>query len=190
MWSLVPSIDVVALSGSLRQRSANTALLRAARELADDDVEVTIVPLDDVPMYNGDLERDGPPTAVAGLRARVGQADGLLLASPEYNHSTSAVLKNAIDWLSRGPDAPIDRLPTALMSAAGGSGGVGAQRHLREILAHNDVDVLDRRVQVVRAWRHLDHAGRLAGAGPRAEVAELVAALADRIRDTHDDVAV
>jgi chromate reductase, NAD(P)H dehydrogenase (quinone) len=183
-------LDLVALSGSLRERSANTALLRAARELAPVDVEVTVVPLGDVPMYNGDLERDGLPAAVTRLRRRVAAADGLLLASPEYNHSTSAVLKNAIDWLSRGPDAPIDRLPTALLSAAGGSGGAGAQRHLRDILAHNDVDVLDGSVQVVRAWRHLDDAGRLVGPGARAEVEGLVAALADRIRAARDDVAV
>jgi chromate reductase, NAD(P)H dehydrogenase (quinone) len=181
-------ITFVGLSGSLRSGSTNTALLRAARELAPPDVEVVLEPIGQLPLFDLDLERAGPPTAVTQLRQAVTSADGLLLASPEYNHSTSAALKNAIDWLSRGPESPLDGLPTALLSAAGSSGGARAQAHLRDILRHNDVQVLEQHVQLARAWQHLDD-GELVGHGPRDEVRSIVAALADHVRGA-DHVAV
>jgi chromate reductase, NAD(P)H dehydrogenase (quinone) len=176
-----PRIRLLGLSGSLRRASANTAALRAAAELAPDGVEVVLHPLDDVPLYHGDLEaREGFPPGVVALRCAIAGADGLLLASPEYNWSTTAVLKNAIDWASRAPDAPLDRKPAALMSAAGGSGGRRAQAHLRDILAHNEVDVLDEAVQIPRASQHLED-GELATPEHRRRVAALVAVLADRV---------
>jgi chromate reductase, NAD(P)H dehydrogenase (quinone) len=181
-------ITFVGLSGSLRSGSTNTALLRAARELAPPDVEVVLEPIGQLPLFDLDLERAGPPIAVTQLRQAVTSADGLLLASPEYNHSTSAALKNAIDWLSRGPESPLDGLPTALLSAAGSSGGARAQAHLRDILRHNDVQVLEQHVQLARAWQHLGD-GELVGQGPRDEVRSLVAALADHVRGA-DHVAI
>jgi chromate reductase, NAD(P)H dehydrogenase (quinone) len=175
-------LTLVALSGSLRRASVNTALLEAAIELAPADVDVVLHPLRDLPLYDGDVEAAGMPRAVRRLREAVADADGLLLASPEYNHSTTAVLKNAIDWLSRGPDSPLDHLPVALLSAAGGSGGAGAQAHLRDILAHNRVDLLEGGVQVRRAGDHVVD-GRLVSAQHRSAVATHVAALIDRIGD-------
>jgi chromate reductase len=173
---------LLGLSGSLRRASTNTALLRAAAELAPDGVEVVLHPLHGLPFYDGDLESAGSlPPAVERLRAAIGAADGLLLASPEYNWSTTAVLKNALDWASRGRPAPIDHQPTALLSAAGSSGGRRAQAHLRDVLGHNRVDVLDDAVQL-RGGGDLVVAGRLVDPDARTEVAALTAALVERIR--------
>lgn len=175
------TVRLLGLSGSLRAASYNTALLRAARELAPEDVEVVLHPLHDLPFYDGDVEVAGLPASVEALRTAIGTADGLLIATPEYNRSTTAVLKNAIDWASRGRPSPLDRKPTALLSAAGGSGGRGAQQHLRDSFGHNRVDVLDEAVQISRAWEHLE-AGTLITVDHRQAVAGLVVALRDHIR--------
>lgn len=174
-------ITLVALSGSLRRLSANTALLNAAIDATPAGVRIVRHPLADLPFYDGDLEAAGMPAPVRSLRDAVAEADGLLLASPEYNRSTSAVLKNAIDWLSRGPDSPLDGLPTALFSAAGGSGGAGAQAHLRDILAHNRVRLVDGGVRVAGARHHVVD-GELVSDDHRASVSAHVADLVELIR--------
>lgn len=182
-------ITLVGLSGSLRRESSNSALLRAAQELAPAGVEVVLHPLHGLPFFDADVERAGLPVVVEQLRSTVAAADGLLLASPEYNHSTSAVLKNAIDWLSRGPGSPLGGLPTVLLSAAGRSGGARAQAHLRDILAHNEVDLLTDHVQIARAWQYVAD-GELVGERQREQVASLVASLVARIRRVDGDVEV
>ena len=174
-------VRLLGVSGSLRQDSLNTALLRAAQELAPGHIEVVIHRLDDIPLYDGDVEARGFPDAVSALRAAMTAADGLLVAAPEYNHSVSGVLKNAIDWASRRPDGPLDRKPTALLSAAGGSGGANAQAHLREVLAHNRVQVLDRVLQVPRAWDHVE-AGRLQTPEYRQTLTQILDEICDGIR--------
>jgi NAD(P)H-dependent FMN reductase len=98
------------------------------------------------------------------------------------------VLKNAIDWVSRGPAAPLDRKPTALLSAAGRGGGRLGLRHLRDILGHNQVDVLDTDVQVPRGQLHVRD-GRLVTAEHRDAVAELVSALRERVLERRRDDA-
>jgi chromate reductase, NAD(P)H dehydrogenase (quinone) len=184
-----PRLRFVGLSGSLRDGSANTALLAAAAELAPDDVEVVIHPLGDVPLFDADLEAAGLPLPVAELRDSVAAADGLLLATPEYNWSVSGVLKNAIDWLSRGSPAPIDHKPTAMLSGAGRSGGRRAQAHLVDILRHNAVDVLDEAVQVPTVSEHVID-GDVVTPEVRDEVAAVVAALRARVRERRDDAEV
>jgi chromate reductase, NAD(P)H dehydrogenase (quinone) len=180
---------LLGLSGSLRQGSANTALLHAAAELAPGDVEVVVHPLDEVPLFDADLEADGLPPAVAALREALAEADGLLLASPEYNWSVSGVLKNAIDWLSRGPASPLDHKPTALLSAAGRGGGARGLAHLRDVLRHNEVDVLDLDVRVPRGNLHVTE-GRLTTPEHREAVAALVTALREHVEErTHDGSA-
>jgi chromate reductase len=150
------SLTLLGLSGSLRRDSLNTALLRTAVQRAPDDVTVEVHPLGDLPFFDADLEASGGHPAVDALVAAADQADGLLLAFPEYNWSVPAVLKNAIDWLSRGGAAsPLHRMPAALLSAAGGSGGRRAQAHMRDILAHNDVVIVDEALQVARGRDHV-----------------------------------
>lgn len=92
-------MKVIALSGSLRATSINSALLRAAARLAPQGMQIEVFRgVGDLPLFNIDLEASVPPS-VATLRVAVGGADALLIASPEYAHGVSGVMKNALDWL-------------------------------------------------------------------------------------------
>jgi len=122
---------IVGISGSLRRDSFNSALLRAAATVMPDGAQLVIGSIRDVPLYDGDVEAQGIPPAVAVLKDAVAGADGLLLASPEYNNSIPGVLKNVIDWMSR-PGSDIPRIfrgkPVAVMGVSpGGFGTMLAQ---------------------------------------------------------------
>ena len=125
-------ITIVAISGSLRRDSYNTALLRAAAALAPEGVTIEVTTLHGIPLYDGDLEEsEGIPETVAKLKDRVAETDGLMISTPEYNNSMSGVLKNGIDWMTR-PPKDIARIfrdrPVALMGASpSGFGTVRAQ---------------------------------------------------------------
>jgi len=166
---------IVGLSGSLRAGSFNTALLREAARLAGDDVELEVVVPRDIPMYDADVEAAGMPPAAEALRTMVADADALLVATPEYNFSVSGVVKNAIDWLSRGGTAsPLRHKATGILSSAGGSGGSHALKHLRQILSHNRVRVLaDPEVRVRRGSEYFVD-GRLTDPGVEAEIVGLI----------------
>jgi len=115
---------ILGLSGSLRQGSYNSALLRAAKELYPENI--TIGSIEGIPLYNGDLEAKGMPDEVLRLKEELANASGLLLFSPEYNNSVPGVLKNATDWLSR-PSLDIrnvfDDKPIALVGVSPGGFG-------------------------------------------------------------------
>ena len=118
---------LVGIAGSLRSGSFNLSLLKAAARLVPEDVSLEIAPIHEIPLYNADLERDvGVPAPVSSLQDRIAAADGLILATPEYNGSVPGVLKNVLDWLSRPPDQ-IDRVfrgrPVAVIGAT--PGGLG-----------------------------------------------------------------
>lgn len=118
---------IVGISGSLRQGSFNSALLRAAVDLAPAGLTIAPSSIRGIPLYDGDLEAEsGIPAAVATLKDRIAAADGLLLVTPEYNGSLPGVFKNAIDWLSR-PGQDIARVfgakPVGLIGATPGPGG-------------------------------------------------------------------
>jgi chromate reductase len=118
---------IVGLCGSLRSASFNMMLLRSAAELAPSGSAIEIATIKDIPLYDGDLEAaQGVPSPVEELKAQIAAADGLLVATPEYNNSIPGVLKNAIDWLSR-PPSDIKRVfggrPVAVMGATPGPGG-------------------------------------------------------------------
>jgi NAD(P)H-dependent FMN reductase len=100
---------LVGVSGSLRRGSFNTALLRAATELMPAGAQLTIGSIRGIPLYDADLEAEGIPQPVTELKDAIAAADGLLLATPEYNNSMAGVLKNTVDWLSR-PPADIKRV--------------------------------------------------------------------------------
>ena len=128
---------VLGISGSLRKGSFNTALLRAAQELAPSDMDLKIFDLAEVPLYNGDVEAEGdPPDPVTALKAAIRQADALLFATPEYNHGPSGALKNAIDWASRdrGPGSLAGK-PVTMIGAGGMTGTARAQEQLLSILS-------------------------------------------------------
>lgn len=110
------TIHILAISGSLRAISSNTALLRAAITLAPPGVEIRLYgALSDLPHFNPDLEADEPP-AVTDLRALVRWADGLLISSPEYAHGVPGAMKNALDWLVGGDE--LIYKPVALLNAS------------------------------------------------------------------------
>jgi len=110
-------LRLLAISGSLRARSSNTSLLRLAMEVAPDDVRIVMYEgLASLPHFNPDDDVDTPPAPVLDLRARVGDADGLLLCSPEYAHGVPGSLKNALDWLVASVELP--HKPVALLNAS------------------------------------------------------------------------
>jgi chromate reductase, NAD(P)H dehydrogenase (quinone) len=123
---------LIGLSGSLRQGSLNTSLLKAAAGLMPERSELVLGTIRDIPLYDGDVEAsDGIPQSVARLKDDMADADGLLLVTPEYNSSIPGVFKNAIDWLSR-PPADVKRVfggkPVALVGASpGGFGTIFSQ---------------------------------------------------------------
>lgn len=103
-------IRIIGISGSLRQGSYNSALLRNAVELAPADCTLEVATIENIPFYNGDVEtQSGIPAPVAALKDLVAAADGLLLVTPEYNNSIPGVFKNAIDWMTR-PASDIPRV--------------------------------------------------------------------------------
>lgn len=136
-------IKVLAMCGSLRARSYNRMLLHHAISTLGDGYEVTIADLASLPLYNEDMEEAPPPAARAFL-AQCRAADGFLIATPEYNHSISGVLKNALDWASRPVfGTPLAGKPVALFGASGGPVGTArAQLALRSILYMLKMEVI------------------------------------------------
>jgi chromate reductase len=130
------SLTILGVAGSLRARSYNRALLRAAQELAPDGMAIESFDLAPIPLYNADVEAGGLPAPVAALKAAILAADGLLFATPEYNYGVPGLLKNAIDWASRaapGERACLNGKPAGIIGASPGMAGTArAQAQLRQ----------------------------------------------------------
>jgi chromate reductase len=157
------TVHVLGISGSLRKASFNAALLRAAIASAPADVAVTVADISGIPLYNEDDRAIGFPASVVRLREQIGQADALLIATPEYNFSVPGVLKNALDWASRPPDHPFAGKPLAIMGASQSmSGTMRAQYHLRQIAVFLDMHPINKPEVFVRmAAKAFDAEGRL-----------------------------
>jgi chromate reductase len=185
-------IRILGISGSLRAASYNTAALRAAAELAPDEVEIEVFDLDGLPMFNADTEAaDLRHPKVAALREAIADADGLLIATPEHNYSITAALKNAIDWASRGgQEAPLTGKTAAVFGAGGRFGTLRSQMHLRDILLHNDVRLVGKpEVMIDRASTKFA-SGRLADERHRDQLRRLVEALTDLVRERNPDFSL
>lgn len=144
---------VLAISGSLRRGSYNTKLLRAAVALAPEGLEIQLAHgLDEIPAYNDD-RRDRPPEAVVGLREQIAAADGVLVATPEYNSSIPGHLKNAFDWLSRPlASSPLRFKPAAVTGASTGLfGAIWSQAETRKVLAAIGARVVETELAVPNA---------------------------------------
>jgi chromate reductase, NAD(P)H dehydrogenase (quinone) len=128
-------MKIIAISGALRKASTNTELCRALADVAPPGVNVAVATLHGIPLYDGDLEAaSGKPDAVKALDAKIRAADGIVIATPEYNFSVPGVLKNATDWLSRG-GSPFKWRRVGVLGAADGPLGTGrSQYHLRQNL--------------------------------------------------------
>lgn len=130
-------MKVLTFAGSLRNDSWNRRLVRAANYHAPKGLTVEVYEdLQEIPLFSEDLESSGDPEPVRSLKQAVAASDGLLISTPEYNHSIPGVLKNAIDWLSRPPERVLHGLPAAVLSVtSGSSGGRLAQAGLRHVLS-------------------------------------------------------
>jgi NAD(P)H-dependent FMN reductase len=175
---------IVGISGSLRQGSFNSMLLRAAAEAAPAGTTIEIASIRDIPLYDGDVEAaSGVPPAARELKDRIAAADGLLLVTPEYNNSIPGVLKNAIDWLTR-PPADIRRVfggrPVGVIGATPGPGGTGLSQvaWLPVLRTLGTLPWFGGRLLVASADRVFDEQGRLRDEKLRAQLEKYVAGFA------------
>lgn len=183
-------LRVLGLSGSLRTRSYNAALLRGARELCPVGTTVEVFDeLGTLPLYDEDLDDDPLPSAVAHLRSRIEAADGVLLVTPEHNASVPAALKNALDWASRPTGAAaLTGKPVAIAGASPGAlGTVRAQIALRQVLSAIDAKVLARpEVLVFRCHERISPDGTITDIATENLLRELLMGLSRQIRAQHD----
>jgi len=174
---------VLAISGSLRAASHNTALLRAAAQLAPDGVEVELYHgLDRLPPFNEDHEAGLPAPEVARLRDAIASADAVLISTPEYNGTVPGQLKHAIDWASRpyGPGAALWGKPTAVIGASTTDyGAMWAQDHLRKALGIAGARALEAELPVGKAQHRFDEEGSLSDPETAERLTEILTALID-----------
>jgi len=155
---------VLAISGSLRRDSNNTALLRALREEAPAGVEVELWDgLKEIPPYDGDDDLAPGPAEVEAFRSLVREADAVFFATPEYNSSIPGALKNALDWASRplATNAFRNKPVAVIGSSAGAFGGVWAAAELRKVLAAMGARVTEVEMAVGHAHDKRDESGEL-----------------------------
>jgi chromate reductase, NAD(P)H dehydrogenase (quinone) len=174
---------ILGISGSLRRGSHNTNLLRAAAEVLPPGVELELYDgLRDLPPYDADLDGAGAEPAVERLRDAIAGADGVLIATPEYNGSIPGFLKNALDWASRPfPDNALRGKPVAVIGASTGLfGAVWAQAEVRKVLGIIGADVIDLELPVGQADGAFAEDGRLVEPEQQAVLQELVYVLSAR----------
>jgi NAD(P)H-dependent FMN reductase len=179
---------IVGIAGSLRQKSYNAALLRAAAELAPDGLSVEIGSIAGIPLYDADLEGEhGVPEPVQALKERMTAADGLLLVTPEYNHTIPGVFKNAIDWLSR-PPKDIGQVfgdkPVGLIGATPGQGGTRFSQSswLPVLRTLRTRPWFGKQLYVAGAGELFDESGKLVDAKTREMLADYMAGFARFVR--------
>jgi chromate reductase, NAD(P)H dehydrogenase (quinone) len=177
-------VNVLGICGSLRNGSYNRMALNAARDVMPAGMSMEIAELKDIPLFDGDEFAKGFPAPVAALREKVRAADGVLFASPEYNFSVSGVLKNAIDWVSRGTDQPFAYKPIAVLSATMGPvGGARSQYELRKIFVFLQGMVLQKpEVFIGVAQSKFDASGKLVDEATRKVMTDHMAAFGDWIQ--------
>jgi len=178
---------VLGISGSLRQASHNTALLRAASEHLPEDAQLVIYDqLREIPAYDEDLEAAGPaPASVTALREAIAEADVVLFATPEYNGSVPGALKNALDWVSRPVATNALRgKPVAVVGASTGLfGAVWAQAELRKVLSTIGAKVIgEGELPLPQAHEAFDENGALIDSDHRDGLAAIVTELVDAVQ--------
>lgn len=176
-------MKILAISGSLRAASHNTALLRAAAASAQRGVAIELYEgLETLPPYNEDRDTEAPPAEVARLRREIAAADGLLISTPEYNGTVPGQIKHAVDWASRphGQSSALWGKPAAVIGASVTDyGALWAQDHLRKALGLAGARVLEIDLPVGRAHERIDTDGELTDPEMRERLAEIVAELVE-----------
>jgi chromate reductase len=178
------TIRILGISGSLRRGSHNTSLLRAAAMSLPSGAELEVFDgLRDLPLYDADVDVEPAPAAVTRLREAIASADGVLIATPEFNGSIPGPLKNAIDWASRPfPDNALRGKPVTVIGASTGLfGAVWAQAETRKSLGILGADVLDGELPVGQAQSAFGEDGRLVEPDLRDALGELLGVLAQRV---------
>src|SRR5690625_3898539 len=134
------NITILAFAGSLRKDSYNKSLLRAAKEVAPGNVKIKIFDLEGIPFFSEDVEAEGDPDYVTQFKEAIRKADGLLIATPEYNYGMSSATKAAVEWASRPPkDAPLEFKPVGIMGASTSlTGTARAQGQLRQSFSYTN----------------------------------------------------
>jgi chromate reductase, NAD(P)H dehydrogenase (quinone) len=182
-------VKILGISGSLREGSYNTSLLRTAAGLLPDDVELELWGrLKEVPPYDEDDDVDPAPAPAAALREAVADADAVLFATPEYNSSVPGQLKNAVDWVSR-PLAtnPLRNKPVSVVGASTGAfGAVWAQAELRKVLAATGARVVEGEVAVGHAPTRFDESGTLVDENLLEQLQEVLAELVEAAQARSD----
>ncbi|MGE0529953.1 MAG: NADPH-dependent FMN reductase [Hyphomonadaceae bacterium] len=157
-------VRVLGVAGSLRLGSLNRALLRAAVKLAPSGMTIETFDLNEVPLYNGDVEAAGDPPGVAAFKEAIRAADAVLFVTPEYNHGVPGVMKNAVDWASRpARDAVLNGKPVGIIGASPGQTGTArGQSQLRQAFEFtNSFCMPQPEVLVFRALEKFDANGEL-----------------------------
>jgi chromate reductase len=175
-------IEVAAIVGSLRQHSFNRSLLQTAMLLAPDIMHIYEVPIDRLPFFNEDLERQGDPPPVAEFKAALDRADAVLVFTPEYSYSIPGALKNALDWASRPTGRSVMKgMPLAMLGASiGRSGTMRAQLHLRQICVQlGAIPVPAPEVYITFAEGKFNALGELIDPTSLAQARQLLANLVD-----------
>jgi len=172
-------LKFLGIAGSLRGKSTNKGLLRAARSALPENVSMEIADLSDVPFYNADLSEK--PGGVIRTLAQIGAVDALVLASTEYNYSMAPALKNILDWASREPNnSLLAGKAVAIMGAGGGMGTSRAQYHLRQVCVFLDLHLLNKPEVFVNAFAGaFDTDGNLIDAKLHQLISEQMLALAN-----------
>lgn len=167
---------LIGISGSLRAASLNTTLLEAMAELVPDDTTLAVRSIADIPLYNGDLDVDGGPAPVRALKRDIELADGLVIATPEYNYGIPGVLKNAIDWVSRPAfRSVLVGKPVSIVGAAPGVVGTArAQAELRNVLFGTLAEVFPYPEVLVGQARARIQDGQLTDRETRKIIAEML----------------
>ena len=145
-------------------------------------MNIEVFDISSIPLYNGDIEAEGTPTAVNAFKNKIAEADALLIATPEYNCSIPGVLKNAIDWASRPPaSSPLNKKPMGIIGASSGlMGTVRAQMHLRQIAALINMYTMNRpEVLITKAHEKFDRDGKLTDENTAQHIRKFLSALAE-----------
>jgi chromate reductase len=169
-------IRILGFAGSLRQNSFNKALLRVAVQLTPKNAVIETFDLEGIPPFNQDLEAL-PSQKVKEFKAKIKEADAVLIATPEYNYSIPGVLKNAIDWASRPySDNAFNEKPVAIMGTSTGMLGTArAQYHLRQSLVFLNMHPINRpEVFVPYASEKFDENGKLRDEKTQQQIAKLL----------------